>query len=374
MAKSKLKAGKLALKNNILDSLQDAVILVDTNREVIGYNLAANSIMPENSRGKDLSYSFDDAELLIAIDRALKNGPPATHEITFPFPLGRTYEIAITSLANEVEEKSGMMLAMHDITSIRNSERIRADFVANVSHELRSPLTSLMGFIETLQGPAKDHPTRQQDFLDIMAEESKRMALLVDDLLSLSLVEAHEHEIPDGNVTSAEFVNPVVERLRIRAQKNKMTISVVSEENEFLIRGDFSQLSQVVENLIDNAIKYGDEGSQVDVLIKLVTGALDVDYSALAISIKNQGSVIADEDIPRLTERFYRVDKARSQAIGGTGLGLAIVKHIINRHRGKLSISSVLNKGTVFTAYIPLQNNPGNTTLGYSGKKLGMGL
>ncbi len=354
MAKSQLKAGKLALKTNILDSLQDAVILVDNNREIIDYNRAANEIMPEKSRGKDLSFSFDDKGFLRSIDLALKKNTPIVHEMTFPFPLGRIYEVHITSLASEADnKKSGVMLAMHDITSVRRNERIRADFVANVSHELRSPLTSLMGFIETLQGPAKDDPKRRDAFLNVMAQESERMAFLLDDLLSLSLVESHEHEIPEGSVVAFDLVSLVVERLHIRALKKQMIISISCKDINLKIRGERPQLSQVIENLIDNAIKYGDEKTQINISIKAVKDIPDIKGPALSIAVKNQGAGIVEEDIPRLTERFYRVDKVRSRAIGGTGLGLAIVKHILNRHRAKLEVESVPGKETVFTAFFP---------------------
>jgi len=354
MSKSPLKAGKLALKTNILDSLRDAVILVDNNRQVIDYNRAATEIMPEKCKGKDLSYSFSDEDLLRAVNRALKKGIPVVQELTFPFPVGRIYEVDITTLAKEDEnKKGGVMLSMHDITAVRRNERIRADFVANVSHELRSPLTSMMGFIETIQGPAKDDEVRREAFLNIMGQEAQRMAFLLEDLLSLSLVEAHEHERPEGLVTVPEVVNQVVERLQIRAFKKKMNIVVKCTDETLQVRGERSQLTQVVENLIDNAIKYGEQETQIDVSIKTVTDIADLDDPVLAIAVKNLGPGISEEDLSRLTERFYRVDKVRSRAIGGTGLGLAIVKHILNRHRGKLEISSIFGKESVFTAYIP---------------------
>ena len=354
MSKSPLKAGKLALKTNILDSLRDAVILVDANREIIDYNRAAEEIVPAKTKGQDLSVAFADKELLSAVDRALKKGVPVVHEITFPFPVGRSYEVDITSLAREGEhKKGGVMLAMHDITVVRRNEQIRADFVANVSHELRSPLTSMMGFIETLQGPAKNDPVRRDAFLNIMAQEAGRMAFLLEDLLSLSLVEAHEHERPEGEVAIAEVVVQVVERLQIRAHKKKMSIAFTCGDEKLSVRGERSQLTQVIENLIDNAIKYGDEKSQIDVTMSRVAEVGDLDGPVVAVAVRNQGQGIQDEDISRLTERFYRVDKVRSRAIGGTGLGLAIVKHILNRHRGKLAVSSILGKESIFTAYVP---------------------
>jgi two-component system, OmpR family, phosphate regulon sensor histidine kinase PhoR len=353
MGKSPLKAGKLALKTNILDSLRDAVILVNDNREVIGFNRAADEVVALKDKGKDLSQCFYDQDLLDAVEQVLRNGKPIVKESMFPFPVGRAYTVDITSLSSEDEnKKSGVMLTMHDITSIRTNERIRADFVANVSHELRSPLTTLMGFIETMQGAEELDSARQKDFLSIMAQESHRMALLLEDLLSLSLIEAHEHERPVGLVAVSEIVSPVVERLQNRAEKKSMDIVVKYPKEDIQVRGEKTQLVQVVENLIDNAIKYGDPKTRINVSVMREKLVADIPSPALAIAVKNRGDGIAEEDIPRLTERFYRVDKTRSQAVGGTGLGLAIVKHILNRHRGKLHIASVLGEESVFTAYI----------------------
>ena len=354
MSKSPLKAGKLALKTNILDSLRDAVILVDSSREVVDFNRAAEELVQEKGKGRDLSHAFDDKELLNAVDLVLKKGTPIVQELTLPFPVGRIYEVDITSLARDGEtKKGGVMLAMHDITAVRRNERIRADFVANVSHELRSPLTSMMGFIETLQGPAKEDPLRREAFLNIMSQEAGRMAFLLEDLLSLSLVEAQEHERPEGQVAVTDVVFPVVERLQIRAQKKQMKIRVDCPDEKLQVCGERSQLTQVVENLVDNAIKYGDKETRIEVSIGAIKEVEDIQGPAVAIAVKNRGAGIEEEDISRLTERFYRVDKVRSRAIGGTGLGLAIVKHILNRHRGKLDVTSRPGKESVFTAYIP---------------------
>ncbi len=353
MGKSPLKAGKLALKTNILDSLRDAVILVNNNREVIGFNRAAQEIVEIEHKGKDLALAFRDQNLLNAVDQALKGGTPVVQETSFPYPVGRIYTVDITSLSSEDEnKKSGVMLTMHDISSIRANERMRADFVANVSHELRSPLTTLMGFIDTMQSAVNLDPERHEAFLNIMAQESKRMALLLEDLLSLSLIEAHEHERPEGMVAVSEVLLPVVERLKNRAEKKSMEIVVECPNKDIQVRGEKNQLIQVVENLIDNAIKYGDPETRIDVSVTCAEAVADIKGPALAIAVKNRGAGIDEEDIPRLTERFYRVDKVRSQAVGGTGLGLAIVKHILNRHRGKLDITSVLGEESVFTAYV----------------------
>ena len=242
-----------------------------------------------------------------------------------------------------------LLVDLQDVTALIRSEQMRVDFVANVSHELRTPLTSLTGFIETLRGPAKDDADAREKFLAIMQEQSERMFRLINDLLSLSRIELDEHSRPTDPVDLGEVLDGVRSMLAMKAEAKEMDLTLtLPEEVPPIVRGDADQLTQVFLNLVDNAIKYGGKGTEVAVRVRAR------DSRRLAIDVQDHGAGIPAEHIPRLTERFYRVDAARSRALGGTGLGLAIVKHIVNRHRGRLSISSREGEGSCFTVILPL--------------------
>jgi len=225
---------------------------------------------------------------------------------------------------------------------------MRADFVANVSHELRTPLSSLLGFVETLRGPARDDKEAQEKFLTIMHEQAERMSRLIEDLLSLSRIEMDEHTRPRGRVDVRHVLGNVKDMLSMKAAARRMRIELQIPEATAPLPGDADQLTQVFQNLIDNALKYGREGTAVEVT---VSGPAE---GELSVSVSDQGEGIAPEHLPRLTERFYRVDAARSRQLGGTGLGLAIVKHIVNRHRGHLSVESTRGEGSRFTVTLPV--------------------
>jgi len=239
-----------------------------------------------------------------------------------------------------------------DMTRQKNLENVRRDFVANVSHELRSPLTSLAGFIETmLDGEVPDEAMRTR-FLRIMDEEAKRMSRLIDDLLSLSRVEVDEHIVPDNQVKLIDVIVTVRDSLIGRASQRGMTITFSDQRTDQtripVMLGSFDEMTEVFVNIVENAIKYGYENTQIEINI------VEVSSNRLQIDVTNHGEGIEQRHLPRLTERFYRVDKARSRQIGGTGLGLAIVKHIVNRHRGTLTVTSKLNDTTKFSVSVPL--------------------
>ena len=241
-----------------------------------------------------------------------------------------------------------------DMTLQRNLEKVRSDFVANVSHELRSPLTSLAGFIETMLSDEVPDPAMRTRFLNIMDEEAKRMTRLIDDLLSLSRVEVDEHIIPKNRVNLIELLHSVGDSMINRAMKKNMNIQITQLDNVEpravapVIFGKHDEITEVFVNLLENAIKYGFDGSDVTLAITMVAP------HHVRVNVINFGEGIEERHLPRLTERFYRIDKARSRQIGGTGLGLAIVKHIVNRHRGSLSITSTLGETTRFSVDFPL--------------------
>jgi two-component system phosphate regulon sensor histidine kinase PhoR len=226
---------------------------------------------------------------------------------------------------------------------------MRADFVANASHELRTPLASLSGFIETLQGPARNDPQARERFLDIMKAQANRMARLIDDLLSLSRIELKAHVQPEHQVDLGPIVRQVADGLQTLARDRGVEVRIALPPEPLFARGDRDELIRVFENLVENALKYGAAGKRVD--IALVREAGD---NEATVAVRDYGPGIAPEHLPRLTERFYRVDVTESRAQGGTGLGLALVKHILHRHRGRLTIDSAPGKGATFTVRLPL--------------------
>ncbi len=246
-----------------------------------------------------------------------------------------------------------IVLSLSDISDTAIAEAQRRDFVANVSHELRSPLTVLTGFIETLQGPAGEDPEARQEFLRIMAEQTTRMGGLVADLLSLSRVEAVEKIRPRTPVSIDSVLNSTLAALRPQIDAAGVAVTYDVPDDLPDIPGDYDQLAQVFQNLIENSVKYGGSGGRLDISARRIAALPGHDGAALRISIRDFGEGIDPVHIPRLTERFYRVDKARSRDSGGTGLGLAIVKHILSRHRGRLVIRSKLGEGTSFDAILP---------------------
>jgi two-component system phosphate regulon sensor histidine kinase PhoR len=228
---------------------------------------------------------------------------------------------------------------------------MRADFVANASHELRTPLAALSGFIDTLQGPAKDDPRARERFLGIMHTQATRMARLIDDLLSLSRVELSAHVRPDTLIDILPIIRQVGDSLELMATERGVKIEMDLPDGAVIVAGDREELLRLFENLIENALKYGATGGRVEVA--LAHASTTDGASEIRVSVRDFGPGIAPEHLPRLTERFYRVDVGDSRAQGGTGLGLSLVKHILNRHRGRLLIESVLKNGATFTAAFP---------------------
>jgi two-component system phosphate regulon sensor histidine kinase PhoR len=246
-----------------------------------------------------------------------------------------------------------VLLVLSDRTRERAVERTRADFVANASHELRTPLASLVGFIDTLRGPARDDEAARTRFLDIMAEQAARMNRLIDDLLSLSRIELTEHQPPAKRVDLFDAVTRMLAAFEIRIRERGVTMCLDADENVPDVLGDGDQLEQVLQNLLDNALKYGREGGTVTVSLRRAAGEKWPARPGLVLSVSDDGPGIPKAQLPRLTERFYRVDSSRSRSIGGTGLGLAIAKHVVNRHRGILMIESEEGQGATFSVWLP---------------------
>jgi two-component system phosphate regulon sensor histidine kinase PhoR len=342
------------LNTEILEVFPDPVVLLNSVREVIFQNKAAQEMLSIQI-DLNLALSFRDPLFLEMVDDVLNGEKQREFELKISLPVKITLQVTAVAIGsvNQFPE-TAVMMVFHDVSSESISEKMRRDFVSNLSHELRSPIASLIGFIETLQGPAKDDIASHEQFLNIMGNEAQRMARMIDDLLSLSRVEASERVRPKETVEINGLLDVIGELLLGRAQKRLMVLDFDITPNLPTVQGDRDELMEVFQNLIDNAIKYGKEKTTIKINIISVDHIPEMGGPGVSISIINQGEGIKADQISRLTERFYRVDKGRSREMGGTGLGLAIVKHIINRHRGLLKIESNLNENTIFTVYLPL--------------------
>jgi two-component system, OmpR family, phosphate regulon sensor histidine kinase PhoR len=357
--RSHKKAGRRAFETNILDGLTDAVVLVDENRIFVDGNIAALDLLGHDAKGLGLAAVINSPVVLEAVDGMLDGKFVPQGEVLLPAPISRICEMRVIELpARNPEKLNWVMLVLRDVTDARKTEKMRADFISNVSHELRSPVSSLMGFIETLQGPARNDEEARIRFLGIMENEVQRMSSLVSDLLTLSQVEADEHNQPGEIVNIKQLLGEITTVLSNRANDHDMTINLTVPADLPAVAGNKDELIQVFRNLIDNAINYGLPGTPIEIVAENRGQVFETTEDMIAIAVVNQGSGIMPEDISRLTERFYRVDKGRSRATGGTGLGLAIVKHILNRHRGNLEIHSVPGERTTFAVVLPIMLQP----------------
>ena len=337
----------------ILATLPDPLIMLDEERRIVRANPAAVELFGPGIGGRDLTAVLRSPALLRAADAVLAGGADQVSDFTIPGPLQRTFSAEVKHLPAPLHDGTVAILALHDLTSVRRAEQLRADFVANASHELRTPLSSLLGFVETLRGPARDDGEARERFLAIMHEQAIRMSRLVEDLLSLSRIEMEEHTAPTARADLVAVLRSVIGDLEMKAGEKGIRMMLEAAPVPQVI-GEGDELAQVFQNLIDNAIKYGRAGTAVRVVLSESPAARRrLGRAAVAASVIDQGEGIGREHLPRLTERFYRVDKARSRQLGGTGLGLAIVKHIVSRHRGALEISSVEGEGSTFTVYLP---------------------
>ena len=250
-------------------------------------------------------------------------------------------------------EAAQVLVLFSDITELREAEKMRTDFIANVSHELRSPLTAISGFVETLKNSARDDARARERFLGLMEHEARRMIALITDLLSLSRLEARERLKPEGETDMAAVLSRIAATLNDRAVEEGKKLVLLTANAPASIPGSEDELTQVFQNLIENAIKYAARDTEVTIETTMRDAAAGMKGPVLAVSVTDRGEGIAREHLPRLTERFYRVDTHRSRDKGGTGLGLAIVKHIVNRHRGRLLVTSEVGKGSTFTVLLP---------------------
>lgn len=335
----------ISVDANLIERFPLPVILIGEDRMLVAANQKSCEIFGGFEEGKDLSTMIRSPDLLDAVGMALSDGNTIECDIVLKGRHHRSFKVGVSPY--EEKDKKGVFILLHETTLASEVERFRSAFVADVSHELRSPLTTLIATIETLKGKAGDDVDVRNRFVELMGHEAGRMLGIVNDLLNLSTTEAQEHILPNSIVTLTPILNDISKVLSSKAIEHGMQINLEVEANLPNTKGDKDELYQVVHNLVDNAIKYGERDT--DISIKAIS-----DGSNIIISVNNHGNVIKDEHIPRLTERFFRVDKSRSRELGGTGLGLAIAKHIINRHVGELSISSNEKDGTTFTVSLPI--------------------
>jgi two-component system phosphate regulon sensor histidine kinase PhoR len=296
--------------------------------------------------------------VLDAIDHVARAGGRVQVDYEQRVPIERRFEVHIASIATagDREPEAGepaIAVLLRDLTQQERVERMRADFVANASHELRTPLASVLGFIETLQGAARNDAKVRDEFLELMRTQAARMARLIDDLLSLNRIELNAHLRPNDQVDVGQVVGHVADVMGPLGRESGVEIAVSAPESPLIVRGDRDELVQVFQNLVENAVKYGASGKRVDILCERR------DDGGIRVTVRDYGPGIAPQHVPRLTERFYRVDVTDSRQKGGTGLGLAIVKHILNRHRAKLAVRSRLGEGASFIVDLPLSSTGG---------------
>ena len=336
--------------HDLVDAISLPAFLVGVDGQIAAANAGARAIFGQNIDQLHYVTALRQPPLLEAIEQASRD-TKAGHA-TYSASSARgdaTYDAAISPVGD-----AGMLLVcLEDRTATHQADQMRRDFVANVTHELRTPLTALLGFIETLRGAAKSDEAARDRFLGIMENEANRMNRLVNDLLSLSRVEAEERKRPTTKVSLESVVRGVINNLSPLADERDIRLNASGLEHTQIVQGDKDQLAQVATNLIENAIKYSGQGTSVDITLSHDENHPQIRGAALILSVQDQGDGIDAHHIPRLTERFYRIDSHRSRELGGTGLGLAIVKHIVNRHRGRLKIESNRGVGSRFSVVLP---------------------
>ena len=326
----------------LVTALPDPMLLLDSHGNIIRANANAQEILEASVIGLHISQAIRAPAVL----EAITHGKAAQVDYEVRGARARHFEVHIAPLAHALENGGVLLLVLKDLTREQQIERMRSDFVANASHELRTPLASLSGFIDTLQGAARADEKARDSFLNLMREQAERMKRLIDDLLSLSRIEMNAHLLPSAKVDLADVAGHVGDSLQSMAKAENITIKL-DVTKPLVVTGDRDELVQVVLNLVENAIKYSNPNSHVRIVGKQ-------EANRISLSVIDQGRGIAEEHIPRLTERFYRISVQESRSRGGTGLGLAIVKHILMRHRGRLVVTSEVGQGSNFTVQLPV--------------------
>ena len=333
------------LTTNVLkataEALPLAAIIIDQKGVIRFANHLAHDILQLNLEGLVFNTILRDAELNTAVAQCRASHEAVNVDLEVHGQLPRIFGAHVAAIA----DTEYLLITLRDLTREQAIEKMRSDFVANASHEMRTPLSSIMGYIETLQGPAKNDAKAREKFLDTMITQARRMKRLIDDLLILSRIELNEHVRPSARVDLLEVAKQAKSNLAPMAKDYKVSVEIQGDA-PVLVQGEGDELLQVAQNLLENALKYGGEGGRVEILCSQNT-------QNAVMAVRDFGKGIAAIHLPRLTERFYRVNTQESRNRGGTGLGLAIVKHIVQRHWGRLEIHSVQDQGSTFSVTIP---------------------
>ncbi|WP_244545373.1 ATP-binding protein [Devosia enhydra] len=349
-SRSEGRQAALAIVSRFADTLVDPCLLVDHRGTIMHRNGAAGQQFGVAAPGTQIALGLRWPALGAAIAAVRETGAPASAEIHLTVPNETWYALSVMPLPEGSGVPAGVLvITLRDLTPEKRIDALRTDFIANASHELRTPLTSLMGFIDTLLGPAARDAAARERFLGIMRQQATRMSKLIDDLLSLSRIEMRQHMRPTDSVDLARLLADVRDGLETQAEQAGVAVALDIGVVPATVTGDRDELYEVFENLLENAIKYGGDGGRVE----LVLGRATRHGYDLVVSVEDHGPGIAAEHVPRLTERFYRVDADQSRKKKGTGLGLAIVKHIVARHRGVLTIRSTPGVGTKVEVLFP---------------------
>ncbi|MCV6593236.1 MAG: ATP-binding protein [Silicimonas sp.] len=340
---------------DLVEAISIPALLINPEARIEASNGDARTMFGERIEGRHYIGALRQPPLLDAIELALATGAPTRAAYLASDARGDvTYQAVITPMADHGAGHP-LLLCFEDHTAKQEAGQMRRDFVANVSHELRTPLTAVLGFIETLRGAARNDPDARDRFLSIMEAEASRMNRLVSDLLSLSRVESEGRMRPTTLVQLTPVVQSVKSTLATLIEEQGTELQLIGLDEGYAVPADADQLGQVVSNLLENAIKYSGRDKRVTLRLSFQEAHPMIRGDAVLLSVEDEGDGIDPVHIPRLTERFYRIDSHRSRELGGTGLGLAIVKHIVNRHRGRLQIDSEIGKGSVFTVILPVE-------------------
>ena len=339
---------------SILDHIKDPIIVLNTSLNIEFQNKSAIDLFDNDQKGQHISLLVRDPIFLEYIEDVGDNEDNEGIEITFDSYIQKISKEPITFLFNVKKNRELVFLILKNITELKRMDLVKSSFISNVSHEMKTPLSSIIGFIETIKNSAQDDEAAKGKFINIIEKESLRMKRLLDDLMAFNRIETEEHIKPKDKINLNEVIQEII--INLENEANKKNILIKTEDTyDLFVLGNYDNLLQVFANIIENSIKYAN--SDTEILINFAQKKSNNDLNKFAlVRIKDFGSGIEKSHISRLTERFYTVDQARSRSVGGTGLGLSIVKHILNRHSGKLIIESEVGKGSIFTVQIPIYN------------------
>ena len=343
-----------SVRSKTLHAVPLPILIIGEDHSVSFANHAAEDLLGDEVVGNDVYLYLRHTKIAEAIQKIFVDGKKFAGVVRYTNSQKRSFDVTISRVSGtgSKDVTTQAIAFFYEVTSMIQTEQMRVDFVANASHELRTPLSSVIGFIETLQGPAKDDVPARERFLSIMQTETERMVRLIDDLLSLSRIEMSRHESPDSEVNLTGMINSIVLTASAVGKERDITFEASIAAGAEKVIADPDQLTQVLINLSVNAAKYADRGTTV-----FVSAAMNEDDNKINISIRDEGPGILQEHVARLTERFYRIDDARSRQMGGTGLGLAIVKHILLRHDSLLNVESHVGKGSIFSFTLKAPEN-----------------